>query len=416
MRYLGLVTCIFLLIALAFPINANSQGFPTEEFTPVCNECVYGINWDHPDPNVRFHELFLPDPKHPDRLRRIFKGPSKNARVTVSGSQTAKLRACFFEGNCSTFIDLHMIPEKKLPDQGLMNHIRILSPIELLHESSITVVAPNISGRVYEPESVLLDFTATGQRGCERGVGQRTWNIGTRLKISISSENAFEVRNTSVVEHGDGWWTWTGAMTGNHIGTMTMTADDCAEKAYVSIESDYGVYSIQPMAEPAHIIYRVDPSEDDSDCTQSRYDLGLPLIKFEDGVDGDGSEPIGEFVNRSRVVRFDFEEFDQRVAPFLILLGPDRSHDAANFVNTTATLELFPGDVTKFDFRHGEFTSRDSTAWQWRGCLAGEPDSQLHLVVDRSNQKLNLSLRRGVLITAVQATSGGRHRIVEMQQ
>ena len=126
MRYLGLVTCIFVLITSALFTNAHSQVFPTEEFTPVCNECVYGINWDHPDPNVKFHELFLPDPKHPDGLRRIFKGPSKNARVTVSGSHTAKLRACFFASNCSSFIDLHMIPEKKLPDQGLGNTMRIL--------------------------------------------------------------------------------------------------------------------------------------------------------------------------------------------------------------------------------------------------------------------------------------------------
>lgn len=416
MKKISFVCHVIWIAALGWIVTARSQDFPRAEFTLVCHECVYGVSWEHPDTNIRFHELFLPDPTHPDGIRRIFKGASKSAYVTVSGSQTAKLRSCFSVHNCSTFVELQMIPENKLPDQGLMNKIRITSPIELLHESSSVAANPAISRRVYELRSVLLDFTATGQRGCEKGVGRRKWNIGTRMTITISPDNVFEVRNRSIVEHDDGFWTWTGDITGDHVGTVTITANDCKELAFVSIVSDRGIFAIQPMTAPEHIAYRVDPSQAIDDCSYPIHEQGSPLIKFEDELDVDLTGSVEQHVTRSRQVRFDFDEFDAHVAPLLILLGADRDHDAANFVDTTARLELFPSVETKFDFRHGELVSGNASNWQWRGCKGGDPESQIQLLVDKINRNVFLVVSSGKTITSMQSMSNGLHRIVEIEQ
>lgn len=53
------------------------------EFTRECGECTYKLTFGSPDSAGVYYELALPDPTDPDGRRRVYKGASPRAFITV---------------------------------------------------------------------------------------------------------------------------------------------------------------------------------------------------------------------------------------------------------------------------------------------------------------------------------------------
>ncbi len=403
------------IAALGWIVAAQAQDILKPEFTPKCNECIYKLNWHSTDSDGAYYELFIVDPVHPEGRRRIYKGASGEAFVTVSGPQTAEVRACYYEISCSAFTEIPLVPQTKPANKQQLDKLRITSPIELIHRSSSDAVIPSIGRRVYGVQSVLLDISATGQRGCNNGAGRRVWNIGTRMTITLAPDLVFNVSNRSIVEHDDGLWTWTGDIVDDHDGTVTLTANDCKESAYVSIESDSGNFAIQPTTAPEHVAYGVDATPGSYDCSQPIHEETSPLIEFVDAPGGHDPGLVQNFGVRFRYVNLDFDEFSKRFAPLAYIVGKDRDHEISNFLVTLSMFEFFPSFETKFDFRHGDFVSDSAASWRWSGCIAGDEKSRLHLSVDNRNRSVNLRAVRGNRVTTLRPTLDGRYLIVERE-
>lgn len=393
---------------LAISGPAHSQDLSSPEFTPVCNECVGLLRWGAED--AAYYEVKLSDVTHPDGKKLIYKGPSTEAFVTISGPQVAEVRACN-AGGCTGWVLMHLVPTSNMPESDLLGKLRITQPIELIHDAATEAEMPAVPGRAHEPRAVLLDLTATGQRGCAKGTGKRQWNIGTRTTIALTPDISLKVRNQSVVEHGDGWWTWVGTIVKEHEGTVTLTANDCEEAAYVSIESDAGDFAIQPTTAPNHVAYRVEQNVASYDCSVPIIGDTTPLIVLKDEQPPENFRTGAQSDGLYRHVSFNYDAFAAQIKPLRYLLGSDRGHNVEKFVNPLVSLELVPGIETKIDLRHGEVAVRGARYWNWSGCIAAKPDSKFHITVDNEGRTIQLALLAHDMQVHMSQSTGGQYLI-----
>lgn len=376
---------------------AHAQQTLPHEFTPECGECTYKLTFGSPDSNGVYYELGLPDPTHPDGRRRVYKGSSVSAYITVRGVQAAALRACYSPYSCSDWTELTLIPPpdaeaKTSPD------FRTVPPVNLLHTEGADSTLTNGLRKVGEARSVFVDLSATGQRACTGSVGNRRWNLGTRMIVSLLPDLDLKVVNRELIEHNDGRWTWIGKIEGENEGTVTLTADDCRETAFVSIRSDAGDFAIRPIEAPAHSVYPVTSPADTRDACSPLDTSPTALLEISDLPGG------STLVRRVELVTTRLDEL-QASLPYLI--GEDRNHDLADFLNPAGSVELVPGAAATFDLRDGQWNVASSGDVHWSGCVAGEPDSRLTISIAGHDRRVNVTLRRDSELVSLQSTDAG---------
>lgn len=245
---------------------------------------------------------------------------------------------------------------------------------------------------------MLLDLSATGQRACTGGVGSRRWNLGTRMVVSLSPDLSLKVVNRELIEHRDGRWTWNGEIEGEHAGTVTLTADDCRETAFVSIRSEAGDFAIQPVDAPIHAVFRVARPPKTRNACSPLDTPPRPLLDISDVPGVSTSVRHVELVS-TRLVDL------RATVPYLI--GEDRDHDLADFLDTAGSVELVPGATASFDLRDGQWNVAPSGDVHWSGCVAGEPDSHLTLRIEGDDPHISVTLRRGNESVSLQHTDAG---------
>jgi hypothetical protein len=411
----------FLIIALAFgllsvefaqhPVNAQAIG--AREFTPKCDECVYTVSWNS-DGGVDYYELFLVDPLHPDGRRRIYKGPSGGAYVTVRGIQTAMVRACYHPNSCSGLAEAPLIPDVQ-PDPGKEKDIRITEPIPLLHKSDKEVARPATTWPARDFNALMIDISATGQRVCYEESNQPIWSVGTRMKVRVAADVEFIATNLNIVEHQDGSWTWFGDIDGEHQGTLALTADRCGESVYMSIDSDAGQFVVQPVTEGLHVGYEVIAGERIQDCLALPSASATTLIDIVGTPGGVVPRSGQKTIVRSRAVSIDTSEMFDRFSPLTYLVGDDRNYDVARFLATATSIELFPGVPVPLDLHHGEFWSDSPDRWEWRGCVAGDPASKVRLSVDLLRKDVNLNIERDNRLVLLEPDGNGQYHVIEYE-
>lgn len=391
-----------LLVIAASPAAAQSTMPP--EFTAECGECTYKLTFDSPDATGVQYELALPDPSQLDGRRRVYKGASTSAFVTIRGAQNASLRACYHPSNCSGWTEMTLIPP---PDaEGKQSPLFSNRPaISLLHPVDASQPVPRDLAVVTKGRPVLMDLSATGQRACTGGTGTRQWNLGTRMLLSLSSELEFKVVNRELIEHRDGRWTWIGDIEGTHSGTVTLTADDCEETAYVSIRSDVGGFAIRPVDAPLHVTYEVDESTDTRERCASANGTATPILDV--AMPTDGSSGAGR-------VEIDAARLHDLVGALPYLAGDDRNHDLADFFNPLLSVELVSGEPAVFDLRDGTISLSASGDMYWSGCLAGEPDSRMMLSVTASDREIHVAQVRDGRHVSLRKTGSGYRIDTEM--
>ena len=68
---------VALLIGVSMAAGyAAAQSTVPPEFTAECDECAYKLTFESPGATGVHYELALPDPEHPEGLRRVYKGAS----------------------------------------------------------------------------------------------------------------------------------------------------------------------------------------------------------------------------------------------------------------------------------------------------------------------------------------------------
>ena len=412
----------FLIIALAFgvlsilfvqhPVSAQAIG--AREFTPKCNECVYKVFWNS-EGGADYYELFLVDPLYPDGRRRIYKGPSGGAYVTVRGTQTAVVRACNYPNSCSGITEVPLIPDVR-PNPDQKKGIRFTDPIPLLHKSDKEVAGPATGWPARNFQALMVDITATGQRGCYEKSNEPIWSIGTRMKVSVAANIEFTATNRSIAEHRDGSWTWIGDIDGEHHGTLALTTDRCGESVYMSIDSDAGQFVVQPVAEALHVGYEVVAGDRVQGCHAPPSASAIALFDIVDTTDSVVLRSGRRKAVQSRSVSIHIGEMLERFSPLAYLVGDDRNYDVARFLPTSTSIELFPGVPVPLDLHQGEFWSNSPGRWGWRGCVAGDPSSEVRLSVDQLRNDVNLSIERGNRLVSLKPDANGQYHVIEYEQ
>ena len=411
----------YLIIALAFGLlsilfaqhSVKAQVIGAREFTPKCNECVYKVSWNS-DSGAVYFELFLVDPLHPDGRRRIYKGPSGGAYVTVRGTQTALVRACNHPNSCSELIEIPLIPDvRSNPDRK--KGIRFTEPFPLLHKSDKEIAGPATGWPARDFKALMIDITAAGQRVCYEESSEPIWSIGTRMKVSVAANVELTATNRSIVEHRDGSWTWFGDIDGEHHGKLALTTDRCGGSVFISIDSDAGQFVVQPVGEFLHVGYEVFPGDLLQGCQAPPSSGATALFDIADTPGGAKLRSGRKTVVRSRSVSIDIGEMLDRFSPLAYLVGDDRNYDVARFLETAMSVELFPGVPVPLDLHHGEFWSNSPDRWRWRGCVAGDPASEVRLSVDLLRKDVNLSIERGNRLVLLKPDRNGQYHVIEYE-
>jgi len=408
----NIALAIGLLSILFAPQTIKAQTLEPREFTPQCNECVYKLSWNS-NGGARYYELFLVDPLHPDGRRRIYKGPTGSAFVTVSDSQTALVRACNGPGACSELVESPLIREYgKGPNKGIW----FTEPISLIHNSDDKIVKPATGWPAREFEALIVDITATGQRLCRKGSDEPIWSIGTRMKVRVAAEIEFIATNRSIVEHHDGKWTWIGEIDGEYHGTLTLTTDRCGESVYISIDSDAGQFVVQPVAETLHVGYEVVVGDQLQGCEGPPILGATALFDIVDIPGGVVQRASRKKIVRSRSVSIDMDEMLDRYSPLAYLTGDDRNYDLARFLETATSIELFLGTPVSLELSNGEFWSYGWDIWGWNGCVTGDPSSEVRLTVNSLQKDINLSIERGNRLVWLEPDGRGQYHVIEYEQ
>jgi len=399
------------LLSIFLTLQAvRAQAIDSLEFTPECDECVYKVSWSSPG-GAGHYELFLVDPVHPDGRRRIFKGPSENAYITVSGTQTVEVRGCN-RGSCSDFFELPLIPGTESNDDW-MKDFRFTRPITLFHEIDKDFAEPAVGWPADNFRALAVDTSATGQRVCDKAPSEAVWNIGTRMKVSVASDIDFTVRNREVVEHKDGGWSWLGDIEGSHEGSLTLTTDRCGESVFMAIDSNVGQFVVQPTASAGHVGYEVMVGDRLPDCHAAPNTDAPPLFGIVEEPGVDIPSPGRKQVLRSRSVTVDIVEFLERFSSLTYLVGDDRHYDIARFLATATNIELLAGESVPLDLRQGVILSSQPGRWVWHGCVSGEPDSKARLIVDGSRKTVDVKIERGNSVTSLSSDRSGQYYVFE---
>lgn len=392
--------------------TASAQEIFPPEFTPVCNECIHMLGWSAPDHRAEYYyEVYLLDESRPEDRRRIYKGPSHETFITVSGTPIAQVLTCAFGMLCSDPEERMLIPQGQSEVPDVFKGMRLSQSLELLHDTGESMNWPDIARGFDSIRAVALDLTATGQRGCELGIGNRRWNLGARMTIAVTPELKFKVRNLSVTEHRDGRWTWTGRIEGEHKGRVVLTTDDCAQETFVTIKSDAGDFAIQPVSELQHIVYRVVEPSQASDCSAPVSGEPTPIFELLDTELNDVNETQSGHRAQPRYVKLDVDEFKNRMHRLRYLSGVDRDHDVGMFLNPLMSLTLAPDLNIQFDLRHGDFTDDMDTRWSWSGCVAGSQDGQLRISIDQGIEDVSVYYNDLLVNVTMNRAEEGVYRI-----
>lgn len=409
-RILFAALVVGLLSILNTQQPAKAQAVDSLEFTPVCDECVYRISWN--SAGADYYEVFVVDLLHPDGRRRIYKGPSGNAYVTVSGTQTAEIRACN-RGGCSAATELPLIRDTRSNDDWKKN-FRFTSPITLLHRIDDEIAGLTVGWPTDNVGAVSVDTTATGQRVCQKEPSEAVWNIGTRMKVSVAPDIDFTVKNREIIEHEAGSWSWFGDIEGSHEGTLTLTTDRCGDSVFMSIDSDAGKFVVQPEGTPNHVVYEVIVGDRPPDCHSAPITDAVPLFDVVDKPGVDMPRSGNRRVLRSRSVSIDISEFLNRFSSLAYLVGDDRSYDIARFLDTATSIEFLPGESVPLDLRHGVILTSLPDRWVWHGCVAGDSDSKARLIVDVSRKTVDVMIEQGNKVTSLASDRSGQYFVFEV--
>jgi hypothetical protein len=378
---------------------AGAQSTMPPEFTAECGDCTYKLTFDTPGATDVHYELALPDPSKPAGLRRVYKGASSSAYITVRGAKTASLRACYYPSNCSGWTEITLIPP---PDEEGRQapEFNSVPAIKFLHPAGAENPGMNDLPSENNARPVVVDLSATGQRACTGGVGTRQWNLGTSMIVSLSPDTELKVINSELVEHRDGRWTWSGEIEGDDSGSVALTADDCEETVYVSIRSNKGRFAIRPTAPPHHAVYKVAlPADQRQHCT-AVVGTAKTLLKIVPAADGSAT---------ADQVEIETTRLDRLLNSLQYLIGEDRNHELADFIDTVGSVELVPGAPAQFDLRDGTMNVSASGDMYWTGCLAGEPNGRLRLTVTGTERAIHLvQIRDGDEVSLRKTEAGYR--------